>query len=108
MNRLPYSFRFYDPIINMVTKEFNGGKRDFIKLRNSVQMAFNLTMDEHKVSPSAIAAAKAAEAAAGAFKSKKSGEFKEKRFDFKNSSSTRQVQKSRYLKIDDDISRHAF
>jgi hypothetical protein len=41
MSRLPFSFRYYDSVINIVKANMAGQNRDFSKLKKSISYAFN-------------------------------------------------------------------
>ena len=40
-SHLPFSFRYYDPIVTIVKNHLNSQNRDFSKLKKSISYAFN-------------------------------------------------------------------
>ena len=47
--RLPLSFRFYDPLINIIKENYKGQHKDFAKLKKSISYAFKLKHMEKSI-----------------------------------------------------------
>lgn len=94
--RLPYSFRFYDPIINLIKLNFSGQNRDFSKLKRSISYAFDQKFQSHSLFR--------VKEDSGKLKAQHNFRRKEnKDFDFMNSQHTMQIQQSKYITLDDNF-----
>jgi hypothetical protein len=95
---LPFSFRYYDSIINVVKLNIGGQNRDFSKLKKSISYAFNQRYQAQSIFN------KMADDTSSKLKTQHNIRLKEdSRFDFIKSVHTMQVQNSMYMKIDDDF-----
>lgn len=94
--RLPSSFRFYDPIINLIKLNFSGQSRDFSKLKRSISYAFDQKFQSHSLFR--------VKEDSGKLKAQHNFRRKEnKNFDFMNSQHTMQIQQSKYIILDDNF-----
>lgn len=98
-SKLPISYRYFDPVINIVKSNLEGKNRDFAKLKKSISYAF----DQKYHANSIFNLNNKDDDSKKLTTQHKLRRNKDHKFDFINSVHTMQVQDSKYMMIDDDF-----